>query len=269
MDVIFIRPQVKTTRSAKRDVPVPLGLLSVATPLDAAGYKVSIIDQRADPDWEQTLLAGLKARPVCVGISSMTGPQIWGGLKASEIVKQKSDAKVVWGGVHPSLLPQQTLENPYVDIVVQGEGEETFLELVRALGNGESLGKVNGIWYKEGGKITQNPARPFIDLNRQPPLSYHLMDLRTHMMKISGLDALLFETSRGCPHNCAFCYNTCFSNRQWRALTADETLYRMKRVIKDLGIRSFAFSDDNFFTDLDHLLGQRRYPTGFSVKTGR
>ncbi|MFC1958804.1 B12-binding domain-containing radical SAM protein [Chloroflexota bacterium] len=138
-----------------------------------------------------------------------------------------------------------------MDIVVQGEGEETFFELVKALGNRGPLAKVKGIWYKEGGDIRQNPPRPFIDLNQQPPLSYHLIDVEKHMGSMSGRDAPLFETSRGCPFDCSFCYSTCFHQRQWRALTPEQTLLRIKRARDEYGVRRMAFSDDNFFTSPD------------------
>ncbi len=254
MNVILIQPQHRISRDPSRRVhraSLPLGLLAVATPLDVAGYKVRIIDQRLELDWEGNLLAELKTKPICVGVTAMTGSQIGWALKASELVKRNSDVPVVWGGVHPSLLPQQTLENPYVDIVVQEEGEETFFELVKALENRKPLAKVKGIWYKESGKIKQNSPRPFIDLNQQPPLSYHLVNLKAHMMRVLGRDCLPIETSRGCAFNCAFCYNTCFHRRQWRALTAEQTLIRMKRVIDEYGVEGIAFRDDNLFGSPD------------------
>ncbi|MFQ5924493.1 MAG: B12-binding domain-containing radical SAM protein [Dehalococcoidia bacterium] len=251
MDVILIQPRDRFSRSPAQRVWLPLGLLAVATTLDVAGYKVRIIDQRIDSDWEGSVLAELKTKPICVGVTAITGAQIWWALKASEIVKRHSDVPVVWGGVHPSLLPQQTLENPYVDIVVQGEGEETFFELVEALGNRGPLHQIKGVWYKEGGDIKQNPPRPFIDLNQQPQLSYHLVNLKKHMLSFSGRDCLFLETSRGCPFNCAFCYSTCFHRRQWRALTPEQTLLRIKRVVDEYGVEGIAFSDDNFFTSPD------------------
>ena len=251
MDIILIQPRNKISRSPSRRPPLPLGLLTIATPLDLAGYQVRIINQGTEPDWEETLLAELKTRPICVGVTAMTGPQIWWGLKASEIVKRHGDVPVVWGGVHPSLLPQQTLENHNIDIVVQGEGEETFFELVVALASRQPLAEIRGIWYKEGDKIKGNPPRLFIDLNKQPLVSYHLVDLKKHMTSISGIDSLRFETSRGCPFNCAFCYNTCFNHRQWRAMTAEQTLLRIKHIKDKYGVKGFSFRDDNFFTSPD------------------
>ena len=254
MDVILVQPRARLSRAPTRiarHAPPPIGPLSVATPLDIAGYKVKIIDQWTEPNWEQILLAELKTKPICVGVTAMTGMQLLWALKASELVKRNSDVPVVWGGVHASLLPRQTLENPYIDIVVQGEGEETFFELVRALGNRQPLDMVKGIWFKDSGQIKQTLPRPFIDLNRQPLLSYHLFDLKSHMSSTFGVDALAFETSRGCPFDCAFCYNISFNQRKWRAIDPEQALFRIKRVVKQYGIRGFVLSDDNFFTDLD------------------
>ena len=249
MDVVLIQPRLRLTRAPDRRAAMPKGLLSVATPLDVSGYKVRIIDQRVEADWERILLEELKTKPICVGVTSMTGPQIWWALKASELVKENSDVPVVWGGVHASLLPRQTLENPNIDIVVEGEGEETFYELVEAMGKKQALSGIKGIWYKEGGEIKQNPPRPYIDLNRQPPLSYHLIDLRRHLSSASGQDCLGFETSRGCPFDCAFCYNTSLRKKHWRSLNPEQTLFKMKRIINEYGIRGFIFSDDNFFVN--------------------
>jgi len=207
---------------------MPEGLLAVATPLDVAGYKVRIIDQRLDAEWEQSLISELKTGPVCVGVTAMTGPQIDGALKASKLVKRNSNVPVVWGGIHPTLLPRQTLENENIDIVVQEEGEETFLELVNALAAHRPLDGIKGIWWKNGGNIIENPPRPYIDLASQPLPSFHLVDLKRYT---AGLNYLPLETSRGCVFNCAFCYNTRFHHRKWRYLTPEQALYRLMFLV--------------------------------------
>jgi len=150
-------------------------------------------------------------------------------------------------GVHASLLPEQTLNNENIDIVVQGEEQETFLELVKALANKSNLSSVTGIWYKENGEIKNTDPRPFIDLNTQPPLSYHLVDLKKYLVKISGEGYISFETSRGCPFKCNYYYNTKVYKSTWRGLTVDETIRRIKILIKDYDIKGILFTDDNFF----------------------
>ncbi len=252
MDVILLQPKGRVGRvplNRTGRVPLPEGILAVATPLDAAGYKVRIIDQRIEADWEQILLAELKTKPVCFGVTAMTGPQIDGALKASELVKKNSDIPVVWGGIHPTLLPRQTLENENVDIVVQEEGEETFLELVNALTANKPINDIRGLWWKNGGIITENKPRPYIDLNLQPIPAYHLIDLKRYTTVIAGHDCLPIETSRGCAFNCAFCYNTRFHRKKWRFLTAEETLSRMRYLIDRYKVDGFVIRDDNFFSN--------------------
>ena len=102
-----------------------MGPLCLAAPLRRRGYEVRILDQRVEPDWRAILRQELEKRPVCVGVSSMTGPQIRHALEISRMAKAHGAAPVVWGGIHPTILPAQTLENESIDIVVQGEGERS------------------------------------------------------------------------------------------------------------------------------------------------
>jgi radical SAM superfamily enzyme YgiQ (UPF0313 family) len=161
---------------------------------------------------------------------------------------------VVWGGVHPTLLPRQTVEHPDIDIVVEGEGEETLLELVRALESGTPLSEVRGIWYKERSEIRQTLPRPLIDLDQQPPLAYHLVDVHRYLVKIDGEDYFSFESSRGCQYKCAYCYNCAAFGSRWRGLSVDETLRRLRRAIDTFGVRRFIFTDDNFFGSKERAL---------------
>ena len=252
-NIVLFHPSVRVGKELQRRMGMPLGLLAVATPLYLAGYRVKIIDQGVERKWKDLLLAELQKKPICVGVSTKTGPQIKYAIDASKIVKEYGNVPVVWGGVHPSLAPEQTLENENIDIIVQGEGEETFFELVQALEKDESLSKVKGIWYKENGEIKSTQTRPFIDLNKQPPLSYHVIDVNRYLIKIFGIDHIRFSSSRGCPYRCGFCYNTVFNKRTWRALTAEKTVGEIKKVRSKYGIRGIQFTDDLFFGDIERV----------------
>jgi anaerobic magnesium-protoporphyrin IX monomethyl ester cyclase len=274
MDVVLVQPKGvvgKKPRNKSGRVIPPEGLLAVATPLDLAGYKVKIIDQRLDPNWEQTLLAELKTGPICVGTTAMTGPQILGALQASEMVKKNSRVPVVWGGIHATLLPRQTLENPYIDIVVQEEGEETFLELVNALAGHRSIDNIQGISFKTGGVIKENANRPYIDLNLQPLLAYHLIDVNRNMISFAGRLSLPLETSRGCNENCSFCYNTRFHRNKWRYLSADETINRIRYLKENYKIQGIVFRDDNFFAspERSHQILEGMVRNDFNITWGK
>ncbi|MFC1485634.1 B12-binding domain-containing radical SAM protein [Candidatus Latescibacterota bacterium] len=245
--IVLFYPSNKLGMSVQPRIELPLSLLAIATPLDRAGYEVSIIDQRVDPLWKEHLTEEILKQPICVGISSMTGPQIKNGLEVSGLVREHGDIPIVWGGIHPTLLPGQTLEHEDIDIVVQGEGEETFFELVQVLERGTPLDTVQGIWYKEDGQIKSTGSRPRVDLNEQPPLSYHLVDMKKYLISVFGVDHISFETSRGCPFRCGYCYNTTVYKSNWLGMSTDEVVRRVKRLVEEYGIKGILFSDDNFF----------------------
>lgn len=245
--IVLFYPSHRIGTAIHPRIQLPLNLLAVGTPLDRAGYDVKIVDQRIDKAWRKNLATEIEKKPICVGITSMTGPQIKHGLEASRMARRQGDVPVVWGGIHPTLLPEQTLENENIDIVVQGEGEETFFELVQALEKGDPLSKVKGIWYKENGEIRNTEPRPFVDLNELPPLSYHLVDVEKYLYIVFGVGHLALETSRGCPFRCTYCYNTGVYKSRWRGLTVDETIRRLKILVEDYGVKGVTFPDDNFF----------------------
>lgn len=254
--VLLFNPAPRRGVQAHRRVELPLSLLCPATTLDRLGYRVRIVDQFADPDWEQALEAGLAERPICFGISCMTGPQI---LRAIEVAQRAKtvhpDLPVVWGGIHGSLLPDQTVRHPAVDVVVVGEGEDTLADLVRAFETGAPLSGVNGIFYKEDGKVKATPSRAFVDLDKQPFLSYDLLNLDLYRRTLFGVDHLTLNSSRGCTFRCAFCWDPVMHQRRWRAMQPDTVLEHMRRLAVDYGVRGFLFSDDHFFIDLDRARG--------------
>lgn len=248
-DVVLVMPIEGFWIGLRKGNHLPASLLAAATLVDQEGYKIKIIDQRVDSDWESNLQKELKKGPLFVGVTSMTGPQISHALDISRIVKQH-EIPVVWGGVHPSLLPHQTLENENVDMVVQGEGELTLLDLVKALENGKTLDGVRGLWYKENGVIKNNETREFLDLNLLPDLPYHLVDINDYISDFYGYKLLSFFSSRGCPFSCNFCYNNVYNMRKWRALTADKTIERVEKLINNFEIEGIWLRDDNFFVNL-------------------
>ena len=145
---------------------LPLPVIALGTHLEKNGYETLIIDQRVENNWKELLESTLANKNViCVGISSMTGSQITGGIEASKVVKSVSpEIPVVWGGVHPSLMPEQTAASEFVDIVVIGEGEDTILELAQKFEKKEPIESVKGISYKDKGKVVCTCQREFFDI---------------------------------------------------------------------------------------------------------
>ncbi len=256
IDVVLFNPAPRKGFQPHRRVELPLNLLYPATTLTHAGFSVKIVDQFADPQWQGKLRDALREKPICFGVSCMTGPQIIRALAASKLLKGLyPDVPVVWGGVHASILPEQTLENPYVDIAVVGEGEATLLELVKALANNDSLSRVAGIAYRENGQYHFTGPRPFVELDRQPPLAYDLIDINLYRRKIFDSDHVSFNSSRGCVYRCGFCYDSIIHRRIWRSMQPKTVVEQFRRLIRDYGITGFNFTDDNLFVNMKHAYG--------------
>ncbi len=257
--IILFNP--KTGLDLEGTIRLPIALLSISSMIHKK-YNVIIIDQRADKDWKNTLINNIDNNVLCFGVTSMTGRQILHGLSASKIVKKiNKNIKIIWGGVHSSLLPEQTLQNKYVDIIVMHEGELTFKNLVEKLDKKQSYKNLKGIAYKDNkkdennkSKIKINPRAEFLDLNKLPPLPYHLINVKRYIntMVHNGkyLSMLHMETTRGCPHKCSFCYNNQFNVRRWRSLTPEKIIDNIKQLLAIVpNIESIHFQDDNFFVN--------------------
>ena len=138
----------------------PLSHLALAGPLREAGYDVEIIDAKWDFDW-RARVRECAGRLLCAGVTSLTGPAVSDALEFAAFVREVvPDVPIIWGGWHTSFASQQAMEDPRVDVVVRGMGERTFVEVVRAMETGGSLGSILGIHYRRDGKIASTPDRP-------------------------------------------------------------------------------------------------------------
>jgi anaerobic magnesium-protoporphyrin IX monomethyl ester cyclase len=232
---------------------LPLGILYVAAPLVADGYDVSVIDQRKDARWRETLRdLALLPDTLCVGISTMTGPQIAHGLDMAKVVRDaRPKLPIVWGGVHPSLLPEQTAEHPLVDIACFGEGETVFPPLVNALRDGADWSCLPGLCYKGAdGKVVRNLDAGVPKLDEIPPLPYHLFNLDHYRVSaLRSAPSLPLVTSRGCRFRCAYCYVQEFFKRTWRGLSPDRVIGEFRRLVDEFGAEGVFLLDDFFFQD--------------------
>ena len=162
---------------------------------------------------------------------------------------QNPSCPLVWGGVHPTLLPEQTASNDYVDIVVRGEGELIIKDLANALASGQPLDNVAGITYQVNGEIKSNLDGKVIDLDDIPiELPYDLLQMDHYPSVKSG--RFHIQTSRGCPHRCGFCYNTLFNKNRWRAKSPNRVLDEIEYILaKFPNVKIIDPIDDNVFVD--------------------
>lgn len=256
VDVILIYP--KTGLDFGATISPPHSVLSVAAPLQKAGYNVKIIDQRAEQDWKLKLHDFLERKPICVGISSMTGTQIHFAVEAAKVIRNYTDGKIpiVWGGPHPSILPDQTLESEYVDAICIGEGEITFMEMVDAYQSNKPLKNVQGIAFKDGSRKVFTDKRSLLNVEDLLPVPWELVDVNKYIHRdfyVKGVTRSLDigQTSRGCPFQCGFCVSASLRERKWRAASVEKALERIIEPVKRFKLECIWIRDDEFYIDRD------------------
>ncbi|MCL5883341.1 MAG: B12-binding domain-containing radical SAM protein [Actinobacteria bacterium] len=228
---------------------IPLSILAVAAPLHADGYEVILIDERLRDDPEGDILKAADGA-ICVGVSTITGFQLQRAIKFSRMIKDRwPDMPIVWGGYHPSLLPEQCAAEPYVDAVVRGQGERSFQEIISRLEAGADFSGVAGVTFRDAaGEVVSNPDRPMDNVDSFPPAPYELLDIDRFFRLNGGRRALQFISSQGCPFKCTFCVEPKVFGK-WSGRSAEHVVDEVEALYRKHHLIHVTFSDPNFFVD--------------------
>lgn len=226
-------------------------VLAVAAPLFAEGYDITMIDANVEPGWLERVVAE-SGDALMLGISCMTGPQIHYGLEAAKAVRDAGlKLPIIWGGYHPSILPEQTSQNAFVDAVVRGQGELTMLELVGCLSQGEEFTGVDGITFTRDGVTVSTPARAVADINGFPRLPYEKLDNpRQYLNSMHvGTRVINYVSSQGCPARCQFCAEPLVYSRRWKAYTPDRVISDLEFLQSYLDVNGIMYFDSTYFVN--------------------
>ncbi len=225
---------------------LPLGLMALSSCLKQKNYTVKIIDAGKDDNAEEEALEQMGGA-IFFGITTMVGSSVLRAVSMAKKVRERNPKiPIVWGGQHTTLLAEQAIQSPYVDIIVRGQGEDAVVELADALKNNLPLANIKGLTYKENGKVISTPDRQLRDINEFPMIDYDAVDVGKYMKDSGGLQYL---TSRGCPHRCKFCSIKSFYGRAYMRYSAQRVVDEIEILIKKFGAKTFGFMDDNFFVD--------------------
>jgi anaerobic magnesium-protoporphyrin IX monomethyl ester cyclase len=231
----------------------PLCLLALASTLRESGFRPVIIDAAVEPNYKKRILDEMQDA-LCLGVSMLTGPMIRGGVEVAKAVKAlMPKMPVIFGGWHPTLLPDETLAEPYVDIVVRGQGEKTICEVAEALEEKRSLKMITGISWKTSVIRTHNPDRKVEYLDNLPMPAYDMIDFDAYE-RVSGARKLPYATSIGCPYACNYCTDMVFYKRRFNALSAERVVEEMTSLVKKYRIQEVALLDSNFPVDLKRAM---------------
>lgn len=246
--IVFFIPSFSSIEAT-----APLGLLAISTPLLRAGYTVRIIDSTIHSDYKARVVEEVKDA-LCLGISLITGPMISETVEIARAVKRwNRDFPVILGGWHPSLLPEQTLEADYVDIIARGQGEDAMLEIARRLESHAPLDDVPGVGFKRHGKLHLTPERGLKPITAMPPKAYQLAEFDAYE-KVCGRRWAMYLSSFACPFNCSYCTNAGVYGRKWNALPVEQVVEETVDLTRRYRLELLWMADDNFLVDLERSL---------------
>lgn len=268
--VALVKP-LPYPQGSRRDLStpayLPLGLLAIAAPLLAAGYKVVVLDEKFDQDIEGQL-NNLRDELLAVGITAQTGYEIIGGLRISRYARARLKVPTIWGGWHASTNPAQTAVDPDVDYVVKGQGLQTLLDLIRALEQNSPLSEIPGLLYKVDGQVRENANRPLVDINLYPEPAYELVDVERYIQDASRLGIritndihikkerfFLYSSSYGCPHRCGYCASASVHGRNIVMLTPEAVGEQLQHLVDRYNVQMVQFIDPNFFHNTARVKG--------------
>ncbi len=242
MKVLLINPGASNIYSKVEANLPPLGIAYLAAVAREGGHNIKVVDLNVEKKaLENTDLNYFDI----IGITTDT-PRYYEALRIAKEIK-KTGKLIVMGGYHVTFLDEEVLSTGYVDVVVRGEGEEIFLNLLNALENNTGLKNILGISYRDGNKFIRNDdALPPQNLDKLPFPARDLLPIRKYRTTLNGVPSANLITSRGCPYNCYFCASSKFGGIKWRARSAKNIVDEMEMLRNQYGYRAFEFLDDNF-----------------------
>lgn len=257
MDILLINPPWhKESGNIWKNISAclpPFGLALLASLAREKGFSVFLLDCNA-------LQVGLdkieeylpESPPKFIGVTATT-ILINNALAVAKIVKKKyPGTKIIIGGVHTTIRPEEVLSSEAVDFIVMGEGEYTFLDILF----NKAPENILGLSFKKNGRIIINPPRETIpDINIFPPISYDLLPMEKYYPALGSYKrkpSFGMITSRGCPGRCTFCKGNVLGEKI-RFRLASKIIEEIKFLQKNYGIKDITFYDDTFTTNKQNV----------------
>jgi radical SAM superfamily enzyme YgiQ (UPF0313 family) len=242
-----------------------LGICSIAGVARGLGHECQLYDLTVIPRGEELSLFKAKLesyKPDLLATSCRSNEWTF----TDELFRSVDTGRApkIFGGPHATVAPEEVIE--IADIVVLGEGEQTFEDLLHGLVSGKDVSATPGCWGKIGGRIVKNEMRNLIpDLDMLPTPCWELFDdthYRDSFMKerITGVKIVgSFEGSRGCPYACTYCTNDYVrklykGKGKWRREKSPKRIVEEVMLFREkYGLDFIYWVDEVMLTDIDRL----------------
>ena len=245
------------------------------------GWHVDCVDTYLVHDEERAVEDAVRLyRPDVIALTALTSESQSMHRLAKAARRASSTAVILAGGPHPSAYPDETLENPSIDSVTIGEGEETLREILRSVESDLSWSGVAGTAVRnDAGEVVTNPERPFIeDLDTLPMPAWDLIDIdayaRRRGMSLAGMRRYMsIMTSRGCPYRCTYCHD--IQGKRFRSHSPEYVLAMIDDLGERFDVHDFDIVDDIFNFDArrmeaicDGIIARQPRKIGFTLPNG-
>ncbi|MBU1088033.1 MAG: B12-binding domain-containing radical SAM protein [Candidatus Omnitrophica bacterium] len=256
MRVSIINPDSDTAKSQGKysifgTAMPPMGIAYLATRLTEENSDIQIIDQYVEKISNNQLIERIRSfNPQIIGISCLTAAMGNVEKLVAQMKKENFKAKIVLGNIHASLFADQLLKEDKADIIVRGEGEDTFSELVHCLAKEDDYSGIKGISYSQDDKIIHNPDRnTFVDLDKNSFPNWDLLPYQKYnSVPLLGVDneiLLHIQASRGCPYKCYFCSQENMHHKV-RVRKVKSVVDEIEYQSRKYNVNKFAFVDSYF-----------------------
>jgi len=237
---------------------------------------VRIIDIDAEGLTQEKFIVELKKKPYGLVGMTTTTPTFHKAVALAKIVKDHAQAATVLGGIHATILPEDSLAPDAVDYVVKGEGEQTLLELVNCLEKKGNPALIDGLYYKSSGALVRNKDRALIaNLDELPFPARHFYNSLNYRYPDALLSpAMPIITSRGCPAACTYCDSRSVFTRRFRARSVQNIVQELEELVRAQGVKEIHIWDDNFTTikervyELRDVIAQHKLNIKFAFPNG-
>jgi anaerobic magnesium-protoporphyrin IX monomethyl ester cyclase len=254
LNILLVRP-----KSVYTDVVagIPIGITVLAAVAEKRGHTVRIVDVGLEKDAGECLQSAFGAGAYDIAGVSCMSVEFLGGVEAARMIRSLSpDTHIIFGGQHPTIMPEQVMKVDCVDSICIGEGENLWIDFLDRMATDGDLDGVHGLWFRRNGQTVRNlPRNDVVDVDSVPMPAYHLLEIERYFdidfVRFPTADrrAIQIFTSRGCPYRCIYCHD--LFGKRFRGRLPELVWEEIRFLYDAYGIREFMVEDDIFNMDLD------------------